>query len=78
MPDTASAITVEAGPDLLTVYAREFTPAAMEYHRRELGRRGYRLAGPIQKHRAYMVEGPGPTTPLFDGEAWYAATFVKS
>ena len=38
--NTASAITVEAGPDLLTVYAREFTPAAMEYHRRELGRRG--------------------------------------
>jgi len=64
-------------PDRITVYAREFSPAAMEYHRRDMGRRGYLLAGPIVQQNVFLLEGPGRPDPLFDGEPLYAVTFVR-
>ncbi|NBB82543.1 MAG: AMP nucleosidase [Alphaproteobacteria bacterium] len=64
-------------PDAITVLADEFTPAAMEYHRRELGKRGYELAGPILPRTMYRLEGPAAPSPLFDGKPQYAATFVR-
>lgn len=63
--------------DRITVLAKEFTPAAMEYHRREMGKRGYNLAGPIVQHQFMLLEGPGEPAPLLDGEVYYAATFEK-
>lgn len=63
--------------DRITVLAKEFTPAAMEYHRREMGKRGYNLAGPIVQQQFMLLEGPGEPTPLLDGELYYAATFEK-
>ena len=32
-------------PDRITVLAKEFTPAAMEFHRRNMSARGYRMEG---------------------------------
>ncbi|MDP7547508.1 MAG: AMP nucleosidase [Alphaproteobacteria bacterium] len=62
--------------DRITVLAKEFTPAAMEYHRRAMGERGYVLAGPIVPQKFLMLDGPGEPTELFDGEVRFAATFV--
>lgn len=70
-------MTDKPAADRITVLAREFTPAAMEYHRREMGQRGYKLATTIVQHRFMVLEGPGEPTPLFDGEPMYAATFVR-
>lgn len=67
----------DGGADRITVLAKEFTPAAMEYHRREMGRKGYSLAGPIVQHQFSVIEGPGVPEPLFGGEAYFAATFVR-
>lgn len=64
-------------PDAITILADDFTPAAMEYHRRELGKRGYQLAGPILPRTFYRLEGPGAPVPQFDGKPQYAATFVR-
>ena len=61
----------------ITVLAKEFTPAAMEYHRREMGAKGYALAGPIVAHRFLLLEGPGEPRELFDGEPYFAATFIR-
>ena len=61
----------------VTVLAKEFTPAAMEYHRREMGKQGYSLAGPIVPQRFMMLDGPGEPADLFDGDVYYAATFVR-
>ena len=63
--------------DRLSVLAKEFTPAAMEYHRREMGKEGYSLEGPIVRHRYSVIDGPGVPTDLFDGEEFYTATFVR-
>ena len=67
----------EQEADRITVLAKEFTPAAMEYHRREMGKRGYNLAGPIVQHSFMLLEGPGQPTPLLDGELYYSATFER-
>ncbi len=65
------------GVERVTVLAREFSPAAMEYHRREMGKQGFELSGPIVAHKFMMLEGPGKPTDLFDGEAYFAATFTR-
>lgn len=61
----------------VTVLAKEFTPAAMEYHRRAMGKQGYNLAGPIVPHKFLILEDLGEPKELFDGELYYAATFVQ-
>jgi hypothetical protein len=63
--------------ECITVVAREFTPAAMEYHRQRLGEQRYAIEGQIKRHKFYLAEGPGPAKELFDGEPYYAATFVR-
>jgi len=79
MPKPQIPLTDNDGrmPERVTVYAREFTPAAMEYHRRDMGRRGYLLAGPIVQQNVFLLDGPGRPDPLFDGEPFYSATFVR-
>ena len=64
-------------PERITVLAEEFTPAAMEFHRRNMSARGYRMEGQITPRRYMMIEGPGEPTDLFDGKEYYAVTFVR-
>ena len=61
----------------VTVIAKEFTPAAMEYHRRRLGEQGYAIEGPIGRHKFMVIEDTGASVELFDGEPYYAATFIR-
>tara|TARA_B100000686_G_C16085802_1_gene616133 strand:+ start:201 stop:428 length:228 start_codon:yes stop_codon:yes gene_type:complete len=63
--------------DRITVLAKEFTPAAMEFHRGAMGAKGYSLAGPVVSHKLLLLEGLGEPVELFDGEPYYAATFVR-
>lgn len=67
----------ESGIERITVLAEEFTPAAMEYHRREMGSKGYSLAGPIVPQRFFLTDGIGEPKELFDGKVRFAATFVR-
>ena len=64
-------------PERITVLARDFAPAAMEYHRRHLSAEGYALESPISRHRIYMVDDNGRLTDAFDGD-YFAATFKKT
>ncbi len=64
-------------PERVTVLAKDFTPAAMEYHRRAMGEKGYSLAGPIVQSSFSMIAGPGEPEPLFEGEVYYAAVFTR-
>ena len=65
------------GDNRITVLAKEFTPAAMEYHRHAMGEQGYSLAGPIVQQKFMMLDGPGEPKELFGGELYFAATFVQ-
>lgn len=67
----------DAQPERITVLAREFLPAAMEYHRRNMGAKGYELEGRIVPRRFQIIEGMDAPKDLFDGEVFFAATFVK-
>jgi len=70
-------MTQEA-PEHVTVLAEEFTAAALEFHRAEMGRRGYTLTGPIVRHEVYTVADPGaPPTPMNDPKSYFVATFKK-
>jgi hypothetical protein len=64
-------------PERVTVIAKEFTPAAMEYHRRRLGEQGYAIEGPIGRHKFVVIEDTGASVELFDGVPYYAATFIR-
>ena len=69
--------TDDGQDERVTVIAKEFTPAAMEYHRRRLGEQGYAIEGPIGRHRFVVVEDTGASVELFDGAPYYAATFIR-
>ena len=64
-------------PERITVLAKDFTPAAMEFHRRHMSEKGYRMEGQIVQRRFQMIEGMGEPTDLFDGAPFYAVTFVR-
>ena len=64
-------------PERITVLAREFTPAAMEFHRRNMSEKGYRMEGQIVQRKFQMIEGMDAPKDLFDGELFYAVTFVR-
>jgi hypothetical protein len=64
-------------PERITVLARDFTPAAMEFHRRNMSARGYRMEGQITARRFMMIEGVEEPQDLFDGAEFYCVTFVR-
>ncbi|MGB5092516.1 MAG: AMP nucleosidase [Parvibaculum sp.] len=64
-------------PERITVLAKDFTPAAMEFHRRNMSEKGYRMEGQIVPRKFQMIEGMGAPRELFDGEMFYAVTFVR-
>ena len=49
----------------------------MEFHRRNMSARGYRMEGQITARRYMMIDGPGEPADLFDGQEYYAVTFVR-
>ena len=61
----------------ITVLAEDFTPAAMEFHRKNMSARGYRMEGTIVPRKFQMIDGPGDAKDLFNGEEYYSVTFVK-
>ncbi len=67
----------QTDPERITVVAREFTPAALEFHRRKMGERGYTVEGPITQRKFLMLETVETPKELFDGETVYAVTFVR-
>ena len=65
-------------PERITVLAEAFTPAAMEFHRRQMSARGYRMEGQITARRFQMLgETTEPPQDLFAGREYYAVTFVR-
>ena len=64
-------------PERIIVLARDFTPAAMEFHRRNMSEKGYRMEGQIVQRKFQMIEGMEAPKDLFEGELFYAVTFVR-
>lgn len=64
-------------PQRITILAREFTAAALEFHRGKMAERGYRMEGTITPRTFQMIEGVEPPKDIFDGEPLFAVTFVK-
>jgi hypothetical protein len=64
-------------PERITILAREFTAAALEFHRGKMAEKGYRMEGSITPRSFKMIEGMASPKDLFDGEPLFAVTFVK-
>lgn len=64
-------------PERITILAREFTAAALEFHRGKMAEKGYRMEGSITPRCFKMIEGVAPPKDLFDGEPLFAVTFIK-
>lgn len=61
----------------ITVLSKEFTPAAMEFHRSHMASKGYRMEGSIVSRRFQLTDGLTEPQDLFEGDTFYAVTFVK-
>ena len=61
----------------ITVLAKDFTPAAMEFHRSHMAEKGFRMEGSIVQRRFQILEGMQEPQDLFEGEPFYAVTFVR-
>lgn len=64
-------------PERITILAREFTAAALEFHRGKMAEKGYRMEGSITPRAFKMIEGVESPKDLFDAEPLFAVTFVK-
>ena len=63
-------------PARITIIAREFTAAALEFHRGKMAERGYRMEGSITPRVFQVIEGVEPPKDIFEGETMFAVTFV--
>ena len=66
----------ELTQERITILADSFDSAAMEFHKRRMASKGYRLENRIAGHHFYMASLEGADS-LFDGEVKYAVTFVR-
>ncbi|MEM1102731.1 MAG: AMP nucleosidase [Pseudomonadota bacterium] len=64
-------------PDRVTILAKEFSAAALEFHRGKMAQKGYRLEGSILPRRVQIIEGMDAPKDLFDGDVMFAVTFVR-
>jgi len=64
-------------PHRVTILAKSFSEAAMEFHRSKMAARGYRMEGRIEPHVFQIIDGMEPPKDLFDGEPYFAVTFVR-
>lgn len=64
-------------PERITVLSKEFTPAAMEFHRRKMSGQGYRMEGRVTPRKFFFTDGISDPDPLFEGKTFYAVTFVR-
>ncbi len=64
-------------PERITILAREFTAAALEFHRGKMAEKGYRMEGSITPRTFKMIEGAEQPKDLFEGDPLFAVTFVK-
>ena len=62
--------------DRITILTESFDAAAMEFHKRRMATKGYRLESRIAGHQFYMSEGTVASR-LFEGDVKYAVTFVR-
>ena len=62
----------------ITVLAKDFTPAAMEFHKKNMSAKGYRMEGTIVPRRFQIIEGVDDAKDLFEGEEYYACLLYTS
>lgn len=66
----------DAAADRVTIIAPSYYQAALEFHRRRMAEKGYRLAYRIEKQQLFVTDGTA-LTPLFDGRTMYLANFIR-
>lgn len=62
-------------PTRITILAREFSAAALEFHRGKMAEKGYIMEGSITPRQFQMIEGHDAPKDMFDGEPLFAVTF---
>lgn len=64
-------------PQRITILAREFSAAALEFHRGKMAQKGYVMEGSITPRSFQIIEGTDAPSDLFDGAPMFAVTFRK-
>lgn len=64
-------------PHRITILAKTFSAAALEFHRGHMAERGYRMDGRIEPSVFQTIDENGTVSPEFEGEPLFMVTFVK-
>lgn len=64
-------------PHRITILAKTFSAAALEFHRGRMADRGYRMEGRIESTVFQLIDEDGRTEPALGGEPLFMVTFVK-
>lgn len=67
-----------ASVECLTIISPLANATIFEFHRQRLAKQGYLLSSKVQLHRFELVDEEAVKTQLFDGKAYYSATYIKS
>lgn len=66
----------DVSADRVTIIASSYYQAALEFHRRRMAEKGYRLVYRIVEQQLFVTDGAA-LTPLFDGKPMYLANFIR-
>jgi len=75
-PCLMAAEKIDAAEERVTIIAPSYHLAALEFHRRHMAEKGYRLAYRIEKQQLFTTDGMS-LHPLFDGKTMYLASFIR-
>jgi hypothetical protein len=64
-------------PHRITILAKTFSAAAMEFHRAKMAEKGYRMEGRIEPATFQMLGDEGGMEKMFDGAPMFSVTFVR-
>lgn len=69
---------IDDNADCLTIISPVAHATIFEFHRRRLAKEGYILNSKVLQHKFEIVDEEAVVSELFDGQSYYAATYVKA
>lgn len=75
---TQNSQNEDESAECLTIISPVAHATVFEFHRRRLAKQGYTLNSKILQHKFEIVDEESVVSKLFDGQSYYAATYVKN
>lgn len=78
MSQNTNTQTSNENAECLTIISPLANATVFEFHRRRLAKQGYLLNSKVLLHNFEIVDEEAVVSKLFDGQSYYAATYIKA